>query len=450
MSSKHFDLIVLGGGSGGLEAALHAAQLGLSTALVSNTKIGGRATWGSLLPSKVWLAAAGEADHLAKAKDFGFKGELPAFNLEHLRESVMAMSQAASERYLAELGRVGVQLYFGQGMLLSGRRVSVRVEGEETCSLSANNILIATGSGPRFLPELKPNKDHIIAPRLSPALPKLPESLIMAGGGVTGSEYAYAFAALGTKVTILQSNEQLLPRVDEEVSRAFETYLREHYGMEIHKGAAVKSMKQEGNRVLVETAAGRTYEAEYGFIAIGRKPDLGFAAALPEGEALATDESGAIITDTYGRTNLEGVYAIGDVTGAPMMANRAMQQARVAVHHIAEGEQSLVLPGHYIEAAYTHPPVGQIGDMTPSDDAEILTRRYDRLLKAYLQRETEGLVKLKVDKRRGLILGAAAFGPHATDVLGIVQVAMNQDVKYRDLHRMPLAHPSYSEILTVL
>ncbi len=449
MSSKHFDLIVLGGGSGGLEAALHAAQLGLSVALVSNSKIGGRATWGSLLPSKVWLAAAGEADHLAKAKDFGFKGELPAFDLEHLRESVMAMSQAASERYLAELGRAGVQLYFGQGMLLSGKRVSVRVE-EETCSLSANNIFIATGSGPRFLPELKPNKDHIIAPRLSPALPKLPESLIMAGGGVTGSEYAYAFAALGTKVTILQNNEQLLPRVDEEVSRAFETYLTEHYGMEIYKSAAVKSMKQEGNRVLAETAAGRAYEAEYGFIAIGRKPDLGFAAALPEGEAPATDESGAIITDTYGRTNLEGIYAIGDVTGAPMMANRAMQQARVAVHHIVEGEQSLVLPGHYIEAAYTHPPVGQIGDMTPSDDAEILTRRYDRLLKAYLQRETEGLVKLKVDKRRGLILGAAAFGPHATDVLGIVQVAMNQDVKYRDLHRMPLAHPSYSEILTVL
>ncbi len=463
MPNKHFELVVIGGGPGGLEAALHAAQLGISTALVSNAKIGGRATWGSLLPSKIWLAAAEKADYLAKAKDFGFEGEPPVFNLQRLRESVKAMSRAASERYLAQLGKAGVQLYFGQGFLLPGKQVAVRVEGKETCGLSAgqaqghagsrhrlsaDNILIATGSGPRFLPDLKPNKDHIIAPRLSPSLPKVPDSLLMAGGGVTGSEYAYAFAALGAKVTLLQNAGQLLPGVDEEISHAFEHHLKERYGMEIHKGDAVASMLQQGEKVVATTASGKRYESEYGFIAIGRKTDLGFAAEL--GDALATDESGAVVTDVYGRTNLEGVYAIGDVTGAPMMANRAMQQARIAVHHIKEGDESTVLPGHYIEAAYTHPPVGQIGDMTPSEEADFVTRSYNRLLKAHLHKETEGLVKLKIDKRRGLILGAAAFGAHAVDLLGILQLAMNQDVKYRDLHRMPLAHPSISEILTVL
>ncbi len=447
MPKKHFDLIVIGAGPGGLEAALTAARLGLTTALVSNAKIGGRATWGSLLPSKVWLAAAEKADQLAEAPAFGFQKHRATLDLSLLREKVKQQSRAASERYTKQLGKAGVQLYFGQAFLLQGKEVSVRADDKEVCSLSANHIILATGSGPRFTPELKPNKDHIIAPRLSPGLPKIPDSLVVAGGGVTGSEYAYAFAALGAQVTILQNGEQLLPRVDADISKAFEEHLQKHYKLQIFKGDAVQSMQQNGEKVVTTTASGKQYESEYGFIAIGRKTDMSFAEEL--NTPLATDASGAVRTDEYGRTNLEGVYAIGDLTGAPMMANRATQQARIAVHHIKEGRHSKVLPAHYIEAAYTHPPVGQIGDMTPTEDTDLIVHSYEQLLKAHLLRETEGLLKLKIDKRTGLIRGAAAFGAHAIDVLAVVQVAMNHDIKYTALRQIPLAHPTVSEILTL-
>ncbi len=448
MPKKHFELIVIGGGPGGMEAALHAAKLGLNTALVSQTKIGGRATWGSLLPSKVWLAAAQKADQLSEAENFGFKPSASSLDLTRLRESVKKQSQAASDRYVRQLGQAGVQIYFGQAFLLDGKQISVRVDGKESCSLSANNIILATGSGPRFFPELKPNKNRIIAPRLSPSLPELPKSLIMAGGGVTGTEYAYAFAALGSQITILQNADQLLPRIDADISQAFEQYLTKRYNISIHKGDAVQKMEQKDDKVVATTNSGKTYKADYGFIAIGRKTDLSFAAELKE--PLSTDKNGAVQTDEYGQTSIEGVYAIGDLTGAPMMANRATQQARIAVHHIKEGKSSLVLPAHYIEACYTHPPVGQIGDMTPAEEATFTQRSYQQLLKARLLHETHGLIKLKIDKRTDLILGAAAFGAHATDLLGILQLAMNNDIKYSQLQRIPLAHPSISEILTLI
>ncbi len=448
MPKKHFDLIVIGAGPGGTEAALLAARLGLSTALVSNAKIGGRASWGSLLPSKVWLAAAQKADQLSEAKAFGLETTASSLDLARLRESVKKQSQAASDRYIKQLGQAGVQLYFGQAFLIAPKQVSVRVEEKESCSLSANNIILATGSGPRFLPELKPNKDRIIAPRLSPSLPEVPPSLIMAGGGVTGTEYAYAFAALGAKVSILQHADQLLPRLDNDISKAFEQYLTSRYDLSIHKGDAVQKMEQQDEHVVATTQSGKTYEANYGFIAIGRKTDLNFAAELKE--PLSTDERGAVQTDAYGQTSIEGVYAIGDLTGAPMMANRATQQARIAVYHIKEGKNSLVLPAHYIEATYTHPPVGQIGNMSPSENTEFVQRSYKQLLKAQLLHETHGFVKLNIDRRTDLILGAAAFGAHAIDVLGILQIAINNNIKYGQLKQIPLAHPSMSEILSLL
>ena len=323
MDQKLFDLIVIGAGPGGIEAALVAAKEKLSVCLISATKIGGRATWGSLVPSKVWLASAEKADALKRTDDFAFEpvAEIPALNLDKLRKKVGAQSQGASDRYLENLNTAGVHLLYGVATLHEDKKVVIAKEDHAPVEIYGRHIIIGSGSEPMFKPGIKPNMDHIIAPKIASGIPKIPESLVMAGGGVTGTEYAYAFAALGTKVTILQNSDHLLPRLDEEVSLLFENYLTSHYPIEIVTNATVESMIQADQKVVATTLDGRTFESEYGIIAIGRKADLSFIAE--ESMKPQLTERNTVEVDDYCKTSIPGIYAIGDVTWAPMTANRA-------------------------------------------------------------------------------------------------------------------------------
>lgn len=446
MSTYQFDIAVIGAGPGGVEAALYAGRKGLKAALVSNTSIGGRAVWSSLLPSKAWLALAEKIDGLRRLEGMGAHAGKHELSLEQLRRHIGEQSRLASGIRLKELEDAGVFFFFGDGRIIEAHKLEVSSAEEPTRTITAGNIIIASGSGPRFLPDARPNKDRIYAPKIAAALPEIPPSLIVAGGGVTGTEYAYAFAALGSRVTVLQSGAQLLPRMDAEVAGAFRAYLEGHYDIRFHAGEAIASMRQEGDKVFATSIRGSVFEADYGFIAIGRVPDLSFfePGQLP----LALTEEKMVNTDAFGRTSIPHIYAVGDVTGTPMTANRAAMQARVAVQHILDGDGSKLLPAHFIEAAYTNPPIAQIGDMGPEAGAEFISKPFSSLLKANIMGEAEGLMKLKVRKADGLILGAAGFGAHFADVLGIVQVAMNNDIPYGKIREIPLAHPSISEILT--
>ncbi len=447
MTEYTFDLIVIGAGPGGLEGALQGARNGFRVALVSNSPPGGRATWSSLLPSKVWLATAGKFDELKQLQYFGMSPVEGNPDLDRLRERIHEQSRQAAARYGAQLEQQGIRFIRGNGRITGPGHVLVTDDNGQPTQLKGRNILIASGSGPRFLPELKPNKDHIIAPKLSPSLPKVPDSLIMAGGGITGSEYAYAFAALGSRVTVLHNGQQLVPRIDEEVSEIFERWLQNHYEISLHKGDAVKSMQQEGQQVLATTRSSHTYTAEYGFIAIGRIPDLSFYD--PAGLPLELTPAGMVSIDEYSRTGIPGIYAAGDVTGTPMTANRATMQARIAISHMKHGTEGALQPGFFIEAAYTNPPIAQIGDMRPESGHSFQHRRFNELLKANILSETEGLLKIKVDNRTNRIKGAAGFGAHMTDVLAVIQVAMNNDLPVEKIQSIPFAHPSFSEVVSM-
>ncbi|KAA3633228.1 MAG: NAD(P)/FAD-dependent oxidoreductase, partial [Bacteroidetes bacterium] len=248
MKKNSFDLIVIGAGPGGIEAALFASRKNLSVGLISATKIGGRATWGSLVPSKVWLASAEKAKSISGLEAFGFKSveSKLQLDLDELRKKVGEQSSITSERYVQKLHKAGVNLFFGKASIKDPQSINIELNDGGHTEIKARNIIVATGSGPRFTPDIKPNKDHIIAPKIAPGVEKIPDSLVMAGGGVTGTEYAYAFAALGTKVTIIQNGNQLLPRLDEEVSRLFEDYLTSNFPVKIVTGAKVTNMVQEG------------------------------------------------------------------------------------------------------------------------------------------------------------------------------------------------------------
>lgn len=446
MSSAQFDIIVIGAGPGGIEAALLASKNGKKTALITATKIGGRAIWGSLIPSKVWLATAENAISISKASDFGLNtSQEITLDMDGLRSRIKDQSSSASSRYEDQLKKANVTIYYGTAKLLKRKQVKIQQADLPETLISSDKIIISSGSGPLFFPNIKPNKDRIIAPKIAPLLTEVPTSILIAGGGVTGTEFAFAFAALGSQVTIIQGQSQLLPRLDKEVCQAFESHLKKQLGIKILTNTLVESMEQIDNKVVTKTQAGEKITTAYGFISIGRKADLSF---LDEDYKLALSSENMVVTDEFCQTSEEGIYAIGDVTGVPMTANRAMMQARIAVSHIMSGAESTQRWSHIIEAVYSEPPVASIGNMNSESHTIIITKPISELVKPNIWGETAGFIKIKVDTRSGLIKGAAGFGKLMPEIMSLIQVAMNNNLTYKDIQKTPMAHPTFSELIS--
>ncbi len=449
MQDPSYDLLILGGGPGGIEAALMGAQHHLKTALITDVKLGGRAVWGSLVPSKVWLTAAEAADALRHGAYHALGIFNPHFDLESLRTRIVAQSESASARYRQALQGAEVEVFAGKGLLTGPNSVLVQPSNDEAGqTLSGRYIIIATGSEPAFTPTIKPLPPRIFAPRHTASLSELPKSLLVIGGGVTGVEYAYAFATLGVEVILLHNGTQILPRIDSRVATVFEHQIEQRLGIRIRKNDAVRAVRLEEGFVLAETERGQSYRADYAFLGTGRRADLRFYD--PAALQFDLDPSNSLTVNTFCQTNYPNIYAAGDVTGLPMMANKATMQARVAVTHLLGATTGGFTQMPVAEMTYTHPPIGQIGEMAAQADAHFVEKSYASLLKAHLDGETAGMLRIKVLDQSGLIAGAAAFGPQTAELLGMIQVAMQQGIPYHKLRAVPLAHPSYGELLTIL
>ena len=361
MEKSSFDVIVMGGGPGGIEAAITAAREGLSVVIVKNQKPGGRAVWGSLVPSKVWLKAAEAASVMRHGAFYALGAQECRFDITNLEARIVAQSESASGRYRQGLKEAGVTAVAGKGVILAPGTVQVKRETGESAVLNGRFIIVATGSEPVFLPNARPAPPRIFAPRHAASLPELPGKLLVVGGGVTGVEYSFVFAALGTPVAILHSGTQLMPRMDSRVAATLEDYLKKRLNIQIYKHDAVRALRLQEKSVEAETAAGLRYQADYALLATGRAADLTFYDPAAVSFALTPEK--ALAADEFGQTSQPGIYAVGDVTGAPMFANRATMQARVAVMHLLKGDSTGLHPKPLIEMAYTYPPVGQIGNM---------------------------------------------------------------------------------------
>ncbi|GIV20416.1 MAG: pyridine nucleotide-disulfide oxidoreductase [Armatimonadota bacterium] len=440
-------LLVLGGGSVGVHAAAEAAKRGAEVTLVSEGEIGGRTTWDSLVPSKVLLTAADTLLDACYAPHRGVKVAAEGADLADLMERIRQRTHQWGEMQQQALQRAGVQIIHGVASFVSPHTVKVQTEeGEQEVSFDI--ALIATGSVPIFPPSMKPDGKRILAPRFMSSLQTLPEHLLMVGGGVTGSEFAYLFRVLGAKVTVLTDMPRLLPRAEEEVSRALEHAFRQ-MGIEVWLSSPAESVAANDGGVQVRLADGRTLEGSHAFIAIGRRADL--SRLNLEAAGIPSTPQGIPVNE-YLQSPVAHIYAAGDAAGPPFTLNRGWAQAQVAARHALGVSTPPFRPELVVEAVYTQPQVAQVG-MTETQTLQqglsvrSLYADYASNLKAQLLGEAEGFVKLVVEEHTGRLLGGSAIGPHAADVLAPLATAMTLGGTVETLASLYPAHPTLVELL---
>jgi dihydrolipoamide dehydrogenase len=443
-------VVVIGGGPAGVAAALEAAMLGGEVTLIHAEPIGGRAAWHSLVPSKVYLTAADRLQEALHQPVLGLTGAAPAPALAAMRERIAAEAEAWSRWQVEQLARAGIAVVAGTAKLAGRDRISVGRDGGEAATLDFDKAVIASGSLPVFLPEVKPDGRRILAPRLAGKLAAWPEHLIILGGGVTGAEFAYFFRHMGCRVTWVTDQPVLVPRTDPDLAAALEQSLVAG-GVEVVKSAPVTAAHAGETGVEVVLRDGRRLAGSHAFIAIGRRPDLA-DLELDRGEIRHGADGIAI--DPFCRTSNLNVYAAGDVTGPPYVANRALAQARVAARH-ALGRPSLRFqPEAVIEAIYTSPQLATVGLSETRAAAEgiaITVHRcaFANALKPRLIGAPEGFVKVLAAADANRILGAGAFGHHAAEVLAPVALAIAQGMTVDHLADLFPAYPTMSELASI-
>jgi dihydrolipoamide dehydrogenase len=432
---------VLGNGPAGVEAAREAARHGSQVTLVGREPVGGRAGWHSLLPSKVML-------HFCRERNL--KEPASADLLAEMTGRIHTLAERYNGAERGELESLDVEFAVGEGRLVDGRTVRIeRGDGRDE-EIEADAVVVTTGSVPRFPDNLKPNGQEIIAPRHISHLESLPTSMVVVGGGVTGTEFAYGFNALGVEVAWVVDDNGVLPGFDHELGSALSAELLRQ-GVTLVQGSAASELIPGEHGVTCRLVNGDTYRAQQAFVGIGRRPDvegLGLEDAGLEG----CDEGIGI--DEYGRTDVATVFAAGDVTGGPMTANRAMEQARVAGLGAAGVEVEPLLPDSYVRAAYSHPQIAQVG--TPPAAARngraslrVASVELQRQLQPLVENDDEtpcGFLRLVYDKEdAGRVVGATAFGRCAADLLAPVSLAVREGMTIDRLATRAAGHPTLSE-----
>jgi len=467
MADQSYDLIVIGGGPGGYVAALRAAQLGLRTAVVEREHLGGIClNWGCI-PTKALLRSAEIFHYANHAKDYGL-----------VIEGKLGFDPAA---IVKRSRAVSAQLNSGVGFLLKKNKVdviwgeaSISRPGEVTVASSkkvpmqpqnpvpkntlppavyrASHIIVATGARPRVLPGLEPDS-KLIWTYFEAMVPEVfPKSLIVMGSGAIGVEFASFYKTMGTEVTIVEVLPQILPAEDEEIA-AHARKRFEKDGIKILTLTKVTKVEKKANSVLAtlsdEKGATQVIEAERMISAvgvIGNIENLGLEAL---GVAI---ERGIIKTDGYGRTNVKGIYAIGDVAGPPMLAHKAEHEGVVCVEAIKG------LPVHAIDKAmipgctYCHPQIASVGlteAKAKQADFEVKVGRFPFIGngKAIALGEPDGLVKTVFDAKTGRLLGAHMIGAEVTELIQGFVIAMNCETTEEELIQTVFPHPTLSEMM---
>jgi dihydrolipoamide dehydrogenase len=440
---ERFDVAVIGGGPGGYVAAIRAAQLGAHTAIVEKDRLGGTCLVRGCIPAKAMLQSSELYSLMQRGGEYGvvadaLRFDLPAANRR--RDAVVDQLVSGVEGLMKANGVTvvrGAARLEGAGAFVAG--------GER---YEAKNLVIATGSVPARIP--LPGVEHTIDSDGILAIDRLPESMVVIGGGVVGMEWGALYAALGTKVTVLELLPEILPMVESDVVRLYRRHF-ERLGGVVHTGARVEQVAKAGAGLEVRFGSGgerQAVPAQVVLLATGRVP---YTRNLGLEEAGVQLERGRVVVDDHLRTAVDGIWAIGDVIGGVMLAHVASYEGVCAVENICGSDRT---PDYHAvpNCIYTDPEIANVGlgEREARDRGlEVKVGRFPFSAsgRAMTLGQTEGAVKVVADARDGTLLGVQMVGPRVTDVIAEATLAVQQRLKLHDLDLTMHAHPTLAESL---
>ncbi|ARC88934.1 dihydrolipoyl dehydrogenase [Rhodovulum sp. MB263] len=450
MAARNFDMIVIGAGPGGYVAAIRGAQLGLSVAVVEREHLGGIClNWGCI-PTKALLRSA-EVFHLMhRAKEFGLKAEGIGYDLPAVvkRSRGVAKQLASGVGHLLKKNKVTVVM--GEATLPGKGRVSVKTDkGSE--ELTARAIVLATGARARNLPGLEADGKRVWSYKHALQPPHEPKKLLVIGSGAIGIEFASFFNTLGAETTVVEVMDRILPVEDAEIS-AFAKKQFEKQGMTIREKATVKQLDRSADKVVAHVEQnGKLEKIEVDTVIsavgiVGNVEGLGL-----EGLGVRIDRT-HVVTDKYCRTGVEGLYAIGDVAGAPWLAHKASHEGVMVAELIAGQKPHPIKPGSIAGCTYCHPQVASVGlteARAKEQGHDIKVGRFPFIGngKAIALGEAEGMVKTVFDAKTGELLGAHMIGAEVTELIQGYVVGRQLETTEADLMETVFPHPTLSEMM---
>jgi len=443
-----FDVVVIGAGPGGYPSAIRAAQRGATVAVVEKEKVGGTClNWGCI-PTKTLLASTELIAHAREAEKFGVKISGIEADWPAMMERKQSVTDTLVGGILQLLKANGIELVNGAASINSDKNVVVKTaDGERV--LEAGKIIIATGSDPAELPTFDFSQQAVMTSTDALALDHIPKSLIIVGSGVIGSEFACVFSTLGTEIVMLELMDRMLPTEDSRIAKQMKSTFRK-MGVDVRTKTTVEEvLEYRPDGIKVKLSSGEELEAEKLLVSIGRK--FNSAGLGLEELGVETDERGRIIVDQAMETSVDGIFACGDVVGGILLAHTATFEGLVAAENVTGGNATMNY--HVVPACiFTTPEIGSVGlnsDRATEQGLDVKISRFSfgALGKALAMGEDYGFVQLVIDAKTDLVLGAQIMGPHASDLVHEVAVAMHMGATSADIANTIHAHPSLPEAI---
>ena len=446
-----FDIIVIGSGPGGYVAAIRAAQLGFKVAVAERAELGGIClNWGCI-PTKALLKSASVFQYFQHAAEFGItaaeaKADFPAI-IKRSREVADTMSKGI--QFLLKKNKI--EHLKGYGKVKPGKIVEVTDESGKATDYSADHIIIATGARSKELPSLRQDGKKIIGYREAMTLPVQPKTMVVVGSGAIGSEFAYFYHSIGTKVTLIEVLPNIVPVEDDEVSKTLERSFKKA-GMKVMTGVSVESIdtKGDGCKVTIKTKKGdEVIDCDIVLSAIGVTPNI---EGIGLEETGITVEHGKVVVDDFYRTVVAGYYAIGDIVKGPSLAHVASREGIICVEKIAGKHVEPLDYGNIPGCTYTHPEIASVGmteKAAKEAGYEILVGKFPFTAsgKAAAAGAREGFIKVIFDVKYGEWLGAHMIGENVTEMIAGIVTARKLETTGREIIESVYPHPTMSEAI---
>ncbi len=458
MADTSFDVLIIGSGPGGYVTAIRAAQLGFKTAIVERDHLGGIClNWGCI-PTKALLRSAEVFHYLQHAKDYGLTAEKVGYDAKAVVQRSRGVSKRLNDGVGFLMKKNKVSVIWGEAAIDAPGKVTVKTSKTEAPkgvlgpgSYQAKHIILATGARPRVLPGLEPDKKLVWTYFEAMVPEKMPKSLLVVGSGAIGVEFASFYRSFGAEVTVVELLPQILPVEDAEIA-AFARKAFEKQGIKIITGAKVTKLDKKGDSVTATIDDGKatqslTVERVISAVGVvGNVENLGL-----EKVGVKTDR-GIIVVDPLSRTNVPGIYAIGDVVGPPMLAHKAEHEGVICVEAIkglkVHPMDKTLIPG----CTYSSPQIASVGLTEQAAKEKKIEVRVGRFPfaangKAIALGEDQGMVKVIFDKKTGQLLGAHMVGAEVTELIQGYVVAMNLETTEEELMHTVFPHPTLSEMM---